>query len=49
MIANIKSFICVAKFENFPANSEPLFEITVHSIINNTAIGDTSAIPKKLN
>ena len=30
-------------------NSDPLFEMTVQNIINITVIGDTSAIPKKLN
>lgn len=49
MIPNINSLSLVAKFEKIPENSDPLFEIIVHKIIKITAIGDTSAIPKKLN
>ena len=49
MIPNINSLSWVAKFENIPENYDPLFEMIVHKIMNKTAMGDTSAIPKKLN
>ena len=45
---NINNFNWVAKFVNFPENEVPLLLTKVHEARKKIAIGDTSAISKKL-